>query len=162
MLNLNKLYQRFFVVMAGCLATGIALADDTDIYTSAAAGEGSNVDGMIMLIMESRPNTGSTLCNDAASSSCLDTLGSEVHEKLVASLDDGGLGIGSGKVYLSDALRAVYLVLLPELVPIGNFHIGLMNNHANDNNCGAGPTQISGECSEGCLYSARTGANFGR
>lgn len=149
MLNVKNLRQRL-LVMASLSITGAALADDTDIYTSATAGEGATVDGMIMLIMESRPNTGSTLCNDAASSSCLTTLGDEVYAKLTAPIADGGLGVGSGKVYLSDALRAVYLVLLPELANSGNnLHIGLMNNHANDSNCGAGPDEISNNCSKG-------------
>lgn len=144
MLNLRNFPRQFLVFLASLSITGAALADDTDIYTTASAGQASDVDGLIMLIMESRPNTGSALCSDVTASGCRDLLGDEVYDMLMNTTD--GLGITTGKVYLSDALRAVYLVLLPELVNVGNFHIGVMNNHNNDNNCTAG---VTAQCSKG-------------
>jgi len=127
-----------------------ALADDTDIYTAGRSSSSTKVDGYVMLMMESRPNTGSTLCSDVTDSSCETTLTTEIYDKVTSTSD--GLGITSGKVYLSDALRAVYLVLLPELKDIGNFHIGIMNNH--DDTCtgnpGSGPSYIPSGNGQGC------------
>lgn len=123
------------------------LADDTDIYTTGSSSSPAVVDGYVMLMMESRPSLGSTLCSDVTASSCETTLTTQIYNKVTSTTD--GLAITSGKVDLTDALRAVYLVLLPELKDIGNFHIGMMLSH--DDTCkGAGPSYIPSGNNKGC------------
>ncbi len=103
-----------------------ALADDTDIYLAPRVAIGG--EPMVMLMLDWRPNLGSTACQ---SGEC-------------ATLITEGYLASSGPYTFFDVFRAA---LKKVLDPLEGIKVGLMMNHDNTNNC-SGP-QNQNECSNG-------------
>lgn len=108
-------------------------AHDTDIYVSGAGPLGA--EPIVIFTLDYRSNLGSTVCNGTECQSLI---------------DDGYLA--SAPTTFFNLIRAVFKKVLD---PLGGFKLGLMINHANDNNC-AGPG-LSGCSNGGMIY---LGANL--
>jgi len=104
---------------------GSAQADDTDVYMNPGAGLPANSQPMVMFSIDYRPNLGSTACNGGT----CDTLISE------------GYMSATGPYTFFDVLRGA---LRKVFDPLEGVKVGLMVNHANNNNCeGFGRTKCS-------------------
>jgi type IV pilus assembly protein PilY1 len=104
---------------------GSAQADDTDVYMNGGAGLPANSEPMVMFSIDYRPNLGSTACNGGACDS------------LIAE----GYMSATGPYTFFDVLRGA---LRKVFDPLEGVKVGLMINHANNNNCeGFGRTKCS-------------------
>jgi len=105
------------VFLAGLIFTiGSAQADDTDVYMNLGAGMPANSEPMVMFSLDYRANLGSTACSGGA----CDTLISE------------GYMSATGPYTFFDVLRGA---LRKVFDPLEGVKVGLMINHANNNNC---------------------------
>jgi type IV pilus assembly protein PilY1 len=123
-------YQRFAhfaLSLAVVLLTGVAAADDTDIYLNTGAALPAGSEPMVMFSLDYRPNLASTACN-----------GDEC-DALIAE----GFLPQTGPYTFFDVLRAA---LKKVMAPLQGVRVGLMLNHNNDNRC-VGIDQVG--CSNG-------------
>ena len=95
---------------------GSAHADDTDVYMNPGAGLPANSEPMVMFSIDYRPNLGSTAC------------GGNECDSLIA---DGYMS-ASGPYTFFDVLRGA---LRKVFDPLEGVKVGLMINHANNNDC---------------------------
>ena len=113
------------LVAALVFTIGSAQADDTDVYMNPGAGLPANSEPMVMFSLDSRPNLGWTAC-----------IGSEC-DTLIAE----GYMSSTGPYTFFDVLRGA---LRKVFDPLEGVKVGLMINHANNNNCeGFGRTKCS-------------------
>ena len=97
-------------------ASGMAGADDTDVYMNPGAGLPTGSEPMVMFSLDYRPNLGSTACNGG------------VCDTLIA---EGYMPAKSSYVFF-DVLKGA---LKKVMDPLEGVRVGLMLNHDNNNNC---------------------------
>ena len=121
-----KIKITLLTLFAALVATiGISRADDTDVYMNSGASLPSNSMPMVMFSLDYRPNLGSTACGQGQ----CDTLIAE------------GYMNASGPYTYFDVLRGA---LRKVMDPLEGLKVGLMLNHAHQNNCeGFGRTGCS-------------------
>jgi type IV pilus assembly protein PilY1 len=96
--------------------TGMARADDTDVYMNPGAGLPAGGEPMVMFSLDYRPNLGATACNG------------DVCDTLIA---EGYMPVKSSYVFF-DVLKGA---LKKVMDPLEGVRVGLMLNHDNNNNC---------------------------
>lgn len=118
-------HKKFGLILLGCTLTlSETHGDDIEIYTNASNGAGGKP--LVMFSVDYRSNLGSTVCNGTECNSL-------VAEGYLASTPTTRFAL----------LRAVLQKVLSQ---VGGVKIGLMINHANNNNC-VGPAATG--CSNG-------------
>jgi len=106
-------------------SSGMATADDTDVYMNPGAGLPTGSEPMVMFSLDYRPNLGSTACNG------------NVCDTLIA---EGYMPSKSSYVFF-DVLKGA---LKKVMDPLEGVRVGLMLNHDNNNDCeGFGRTGCS-------------------
>ncbi len=129
-----------FIALLATLLIGLpAVADDTELYFNPAPPDAPAP--LVMLTLDWRPNTSSTVCSDKSSAACIATFGTdEIGTKIYNALQV----TGSAPVDMFESLRAVLKVIVGSDIANG-MRIGFMMSHNND--CAGSPPYSN--CSNG-------------